>query len=63
MDLSGPGIDVKLKERKKERKKDEYLLKNGWPFLGEISPFGDPKKKGGLPILQRISLIKTSGCP
>jgi hypothetical protein len=22
MDLSGPGIDVKLKERKKERKKD-----------------------------------------
>jgi hypothetical protein len=23
MDLSGPGIDVKLKERKKERKKEE----------------------------------------
>jgi hypothetical protein len=24
MDLSGPGIDVKLKERKKERRKDTH---------------------------------------
>jgi hypothetical protein len=28
MDLSGPGIDVKLKERKKERKKVYGLLGN-----------------------------------
>jgi hypothetical protein len=26
MDLSGPGIDVKLKERKKERKKNKDML-------------------------------------
>jgi hypothetical protein len=26
MDLSGPGIDVKLKERKKERKSSSLLL-------------------------------------
>jgi hypothetical protein len=26
MDLSGPGIDVKLKERKKERKKVGWIL-------------------------------------
>jgi hypothetical protein len=25
MDLSGPGIDVKLKERKKERKERKFL--------------------------------------
>jgi hypothetical protein len=28
MDLSGPGIDVKLKERKKERKKVPVFCKN-----------------------------------
>jgi hypothetical protein len=27
MDLSGPGIDVKLKERKKKRKKDRVINK------------------------------------
>jgi hypothetical protein len=26
MDLSGPGIDVKLKERKKERSPKKFLL-------------------------------------
>jgi hypothetical protein len=28
MDLSGPGIDVKLKERKKERQKKDYENSN-----------------------------------
>jgi hypothetical protein len=43
MDLSGPGIDVKLKERKKESKMLEvFLFPNekltGFLFLGKILP-------------------------
>jgi hypothetical protein len=37
MDLSGPGIDVKLKERKKERKVKGYLQTSskGFTLVGE----------------------------
>jgi hypothetical protein len=35
MDLSGPGIDVKLKERKKERKKERMSLKRNNPKVDE----------------------------
>jgi hypothetical protein len=52
MNLSGPGIDVKLKERRKERKKERlygnYILKIGchyfWPGLVTLPKNTSPNK-------------------
>jgi len=51
MDLSGPSIDVKLKERKKERKPPlkitSYFCNELTSFFGQISPIHFFNKKNG----------------
>jgi hypothetical protein len=54
MDLSGPGIDVKLKERKKERKTLEKIKIS--PFFRKMKILSQKHTKNFVPVLDDIKI-------